>query len=145
MPGMPMQLLPLAAQMQQTVVWQGQFPPPEAMGNYEKILPGSFDRIISMAERLQAAQIEETRRAQEFMRDDTRRGHWLGFSAIVLAFIGAGFSMELQYPWVAGTFLSVSVMGVAKALIDSARPFTASKKTPASSETPAPSGNTKGI
>ena len=40
------------SQVQQTVqLWQGQYPPPEAIEHYEKVLPGSFDRMIAMAER----------------------------------------------------------------------------------------------
>ena len=33
-------------------VWQGQFPPPDAVEKYEAVLPGAFDRIVAMAERL---------------------------------------------------------------------------------------------
>ena len=109
-------------QTQQTLqIWQGQYPPPDAVEHYERVLPGSFDRMIGMAERLQAAQIDGTKRGQDYTRDDTRRGHWLGFAIAVLAMLGAFGCLELKYPWVATVFLSVPVMAVAKALIESAR------------------------
>jgi uncharacterized membrane protein len=51
---------------QQLQVWKGQFPPPQAMEHYEKVLPGSVDRMIKMAEELQKAQIEQSSRALTF-------------------------------------------------------------------------------
>lgn len=76
-------------QQSQVQLWQGQFPPPDAVKSYEAILPGSFDRMIKMAERLQEAQIEETKRAQDYTAVDARRGQWLGFTASALAVLGA--------------------------------------------------------
>ena len=62
-------------QAQQTLqVWQGPYPPPEAIERYEKILPGTFNRILTMAENLQQAQIDQSRNAIHFARQDTRRG-----------------------------------------------------------------------
>ena len=112
----------MLAQTQQTVqLWQGQYPPPEAIEHYEKVLPGAFDRMIAMAERLQAAQIEESRRAHDYAHSDNRRGNWLGFSATVIAMICALGALAFNYPSVAGAFISVPVLGVARALIESAR------------------------
>lgn len=114
--------IPPGIQAQQTLqLWQGQYPPPDAVERYDRVLPGAFDRMIGMAERLQAAQIDETQRALEYTRADTRRGHWLGFVIAGLAMLGAFGCLELQFPWVATVFLSVPVMAVAKALIESAR------------------------
>jgi uncharacterized membrane protein len=101
--------------------WQGQFPPPEAVERYEKVLPGTFNRLIAMAETYQSAQIEETKRAQDYTQRDTRRGTWLGFLAMVAGIVGSVIMTVLHEPWVASLCLSVPVMGVAKALIDSAR------------------------
>jgi uncharacterized membrane protein len=107
------------SQTQQTVqLWQGQYPPPEAIEHYEKVLPGSFDRMIAMAERLQAAQIDESRRAHDHTHADNRRGQWLGFSAAVSAMLCALAALALNNPWVAAAFISVPVMGVAKVLVE---------------------------
>src|SRR5437870_316078 len=90
------------AQTQQTVqLWQGQYPPPDAVEHYERVLPGSFDRMIAMAERLQAAQIEESKRVNHYAHLDSRRGHWLGFSATGLAMLAALVALAFSYPWVA--------------------------------------------
>ena len=123
-PGMPV-MLPLPQSQQTLQVWQGQYPPPEAVEHYEKVLPGAFDRMIKMAEQLQAAQIDETRRAQTFAQADAKRGHWLGWSAAAFAMICAIASLAFGYPWVAAVFVSVPVMGVARALVESAKSPTA--------------------
>ena len=110
------------AQAQQTLqLWQGQYPPPEAIEHYEKVLPGAFDRMIAMAERLQAAQIDKSRRVHDYTFSDNRRGKWLGFSAAIIAMFCALGALAFNSPWVAAVFLSVPVMGVANALIESAR------------------------
>jgi uncharacterized membrane protein len=97
------------------------YPPPEAIERYEKILPGSFNRILTMVENLQQAQIDQSRSAANYARQDIRRGHWLGWSLSVLAFGCALASLYLANPWVAVAFLSLPVMTVAKALIDTVR------------------------
>lgn len=121
-PGLRIGVPPPLSQAQQTVqLWQGQYPPPEAVEHYEKILPGAFDRMIRMAEQLQAAQIEETKRAQELTQADTKRGHWLGFCATIAAIAGAVSCTLFGWPWVGVAFVSVPVMAVAKALVESTK------------------------
>ncbi|MBN9508263.1 MAG: DUF2335 domain-containing protein [Alphaproteobacteria bacterium] len=106
---------------QQTNVWQRQFPPPEAVERYERVLPGSFDRRMRMAEDLQAARIAEVRRADAFLQADTRRGHWLGFAVSALATAGAIVCVVLPQPAVAVAFLAVPFTGLARALLAGAR------------------------
>jgi len=105
--------------LQQT--WQGPYPPPEAVERYDKVQPGAFNRILSMAERMEAAQIEQSADSMRFQHQDTIRGQWLGFVTVVIALIGAGIMGAIGQPWLAGVFLTLPVMGVAKSLIESAR------------------------
>jgi uncharacterized membrane protein len=107
--------------VQQVQVWQGPYPPPEAVAAYERILPGTFNRILQMAERAQEGQIATLQRAQEFQRRDTKRGHVLGFIGLIVGMAGAAYCVALHQPYVAVAFLSVPVMAVAKALVDSAK------------------------
>jgi uncharacterized membrane protein len=107
---------------------------------YEKICPAAFDRILSMAERLQAAQIEQGRTVAQFTQIDTKRGQWLGFLVAIGALLGAVASLALGSPWVAVAFLSVPVMAVAKALIDSAKASPAPKPPAIQPTTPSPPG-----
>ncbi len=48
---MPMQI-PAAIMAQQTVqIWNGEYPPPDAVKAYESVLPGAFDRMMKMSEK----------------------------------------------------------------------------------------------
>jgi uncharacterized membrane protein len=70
-------------------LWQGPLPPPESLGHYEQVLPGSADRILGMAE----ASIEQEHAqfmAQTRVIDNAhRRGAWLA-SGLLALFLGAG-------------------------------------------------------
>ena len=72
-----------------------------------------------MAEQLQAAQIEINENAVDYAHRDTVRGHWLGFVLATLGMAGSLGALVLGSPWVAGLFLALPVMSVAKALVDS--------------------------
>jgi uncharacterized membrane protein len=148
--GLPYAGGPLGLPVPQIQLWQGQYPPPEAVKEYEKILPGSFNRMIRMAERLQEAQIAETERAQAYTANDSKRGHWLGFSTTIFAIAGAisctvagAITGASGVYWVAGTLVAVPVMAVARALIESARTSSArdliQAATPETGGTQAPS------
>jgi uncharacterized membrane protein len=127
-------------------IWQSPYPPPDAIERYEKINPGSFDRILKMVERLQAAQIEQTRIASQFTQNDTRRAQWLGFAVAITALLGALACLLLEYPWVAAVFLSVPVMTVARALIDSATaPSKSQPSTTQSTTIPSPAPDTRRV
>ncbi len=101
--------------------WQGPYPPPDAVERYEKILPGTFDRLIKMAEELQKAQIGEAREIRAMTHADQKRGSYLGFATTAVAMLGAVVSMYMGSTILGLAFLSVPVMAVAKALIESSR------------------------
>jgi uncharacterized membrane protein len=122
-PGVPPNI-PLGAPgfaVQQVQVWQGQFPPPEAIERYEAINPGTFDRLVTMAERQQQAVIESAAEARRFQRADNQRGQYLGFIVTVLAILGAVICGYLGLPWIAAALVGVPVLSVANALIESAK------------------------
>ena len=97
----------------------GPFPPPAAMKEYESILPGTFARIVAMAEKAQQDQVDTVKFAQESQRRDTRRVHWMAGGVSLMAMIGAAFCAWIRQPVVAGLFLGVPVFAIAKAFIDS--------------------------
>jgi uncharacterized membrane protein len=128
----------LLAAAQQT--WTGPYPPPEAAERFEKLLPGSFNRILTMAEQTQAAQIRINEKAQGYLRDDTRRGHWLGWTSTVLAMIGAAVCALVHEPWVAGLFLSVPVLAVGQALVETTKAPKPTEALKSDARTVVPSG-----
>ena len=112
-------LLPFQQHIQQVQVWQGQFPPPDAIERYVALQPDSFDRILRMAETQQAATIDLNRLAIKHQARDIGRGHYLGV-LVTLAAIGSAIYTALHgQPLVAAVFLSVPVMTVCKSLVDS--------------------------
>lgn len=124
LPYLPGMIVPPGAAMliaQQTQSWQGPYPPPEAAERFEALLPGTFNRIMTMAESAQAAQIIAVAKAQDYTRRDMRRGHILGFVSSAMAMGGSLVCLNWGYQVVAGLFLSVPVMAVAKALIEGTR------------------------
>jgi hypothetical protein len=84
--------------LQQIQVWNAPFPPPKAVSEYEQMLPGSWDRFLTMAEESQAAQILTMRNAQEYCRCDTKRGHLLGASALFAAMGCAVYCVATRQP-----------------------------------------------
>ena len=144
-PGMLPMMLPLVQAPSTLLSWQGPYPPPEAVERYEKILPGTFDRMLSMAERLQEAQINQSRDAVNYTMEDTRRAHWLGWGLGIFALVVAIGCAWLGYPWLGAAALSVPVMGLGTALVNSARGNSAAKDIAAiagpSAETKPPADN----
>jgi hypothetical protein len=106
------------AQMQ---MWQGPYPPPDAVERYEKLLPGSFHRILTMAENMQAAQIKQSGDAQTYTQRDSRRATWLGWSIGAMAVAGAITCAYLQYPILAAAFLALPLLGLGKVIIESTK------------------------
>ena len=115
LPGPPQ----LGMRRSQLQIWQGQFPPPEAVERYEAVLPGAFARIMEMAEAAQAAQIRQAALTNQYIQWDVRRSHFLGAGVSVLAMGFAIWAIYLHAEWVSALFLSLPVMAVAKALIGS--------------------------
>jgi len=107
--------------VQQAMHWQGPYPPPDAVERYERVLPGTFNRLITMAEQLQAAQIAQSDKVIDLTHAENKRGHWLGASTTVLAMAAALGCVALNQPWIALAFVSVPVMAVAKALVETAK------------------------
>jgi uncharacterized membrane protein len=63
--------------------WQGPYPPPDAVERFERLSPGFLNRLVSMAERLEAAQIEQSGKALDYQAQATARGQNLGFATCI--------------------------------------------------------------
>lgn len=103
----------------------GPLPPPAALEQFERIAPGSAERIIRMAESeqahrhaLESASAQTQRDAVRLTARDGLTGMILG-AVIALAGIGAAFAaFWLGAPWpLAVAFLSLPVMIVAVELV----------------------------
>ncbi len=74
----------------QTQVWNGPFPPPQAVDAYERLLPGSFNRILVMGEERQKAELALASKATDAAIADTKRANWMGYSVNFLALVLGG-------------------------------------------------------
>jgi uncharacterized membrane protein len=105
-----------------TSVHQGPIPSPRQFGEYNEILPGSADRILSMAEKEQGHRHQWERR---HLIGDVITNFvqlLLGF-ALSLALIGGAVYCAKDAPWVAGLLVSVSAFGLVGAFIKGRRLF----------------------
>ena len=105
----------------QVTQWQGQFPPPEAVEVYERLHPGAFDRMLTMAEYAQASQVASVEAVNQNIKADAQRGSYLGAAVTVLAMAGAFACAYIGQPWVATAFIGVPVISVARSLIETSR------------------------
>ncbi len=82
-------------QMQMQTMMQmqahGPFPSPAAIKEYEAILPGTFARIVAMAEKAQSDQADMVRFAQHAQKRDTARVHYMALAISLAAIGGAVF------------------------------------------------------
>jgi uncharacterized membrane protein len=56
------------------VAWQGPLPPPEQLGEYEKVVPGAAARILAMAEATISGPIQNTAKLTDAEIEASKRG-----------------------------------------------------------------------
>ncbi len=86
--------------------FSGPLPPPEMLARYDEIIPGSAERILTMAES-QSLHRRELEREVVFSRIAlSRRGQWLGFA---IAIVGLGTSAIIA---IYGSALAGGIIGL---------------------------------
>lgn len=94
-------------------MWMAPFPPPHVVVEYERVLPGTWDRMLTMAEEAQKADILSADNKGKYIQRGFSRGQAFGFLALLMAMGSALYCARLNQPWVAGAFLSMTVMAAA--------------------------------
>lgn len=105
----------------QVMQWQSQYPPPAAVRAYEDVLPGSFNRILTLVEEGQKASISTATTVNKNIHSDARRGSWQGTMVTLVAMVFALICAYINQPVLGGVFLGVPVLSVARALIATSR------------------------
>lgn len=82
--------------VQQHEFYQGPIPSPAVLGQYDEILPGAADRILTMAENNNEARIENEKALVVSKTANIRRGSWFSFF-ILLGLGSAGFYYDKGY------------------------------------------------
>ncbi|WP_419604388.1 DUF2335 domain-containing protein [Thiolapillus sp.] len=115
--------------------FQGPIPAPATLDQYEKILPGAAERIISMAEKEQTHRqhCEKSALEQEIQNHKARnrevaRGQWFGLFIGVCA-IGCGaWLASIGQPWSGGFIGTGGVIGLVAVFVFSHRTKADKKK-----------------
>ncbi len=97
--------------------FQGPIPPPSLFGQYEQILSGSADRILTLAEKEQSHRQKWESDVLIAQKADVRRGQWLGFGLGFVGLIVAPISAYLGYPIVATASIGTVFAGIVTAFL----------------------------
>ena len=90
----------------------GPIPPPKVMADYESLLPGSADRILSMAEQQQAHRMELEKKAISSQLEQNKRGQVFGFIVFLIGLAaGVAFALKGMVTF-ATTFLTVTMVSI---------------------------------
>lgn len=92
------------------VAYSGPIPPPEQFAEYERILPGSADRILKMAESQQTHRMALEKEAITKNLDHNKRGQTLGFFAMLLMIGLSVFFVLFDMPTWAGTIGTITIV-----------------------------------
>lgn len=91
--------------------WSSPLPIPEHIAQYEAVLPGSFERMLSLWERQTAHdQSLEQQDLEHEHEMDTRtvelykRGQWFALTSILVIMGVACLAIVKGYPWLSGLF-----------------------------------------
>ena len=106
-----------AAARSETHIHMGPLPPPETLQGYERVVPGSADRIIAMAEQ-DAANVRLTaRRKQVFEFAERLAARIMAVFFSIGALIISYYLAMSGHDWVAGTIATTTIGGVVAAII----------------------------
>ena len=108
--------------------YRGPLPQPDALGEYERILPGAADRILSMAESQSRHRQAMQKEAMELSRLEissafNRANRGLNLGALVaLAIVGGGaFMAHLGYAEAGGGVIGGTIVGLAATFVYGAK------------------------
>lgn len=106
----------LQISVQQTQMWSGPIPSPDALEKYNHVLPGSANRLLSLAEKEQNHRHDMDRNVLATKAGDVKRGQRYGFVIAIFAVGGAVWCASFA-PWVSGVLVSVPVATIVIAFI----------------------------
>lgn len=82
---------------------QGPLPPPYQLEEYDRVIPGSAERIISMAERQQQHRIEIEKAVIFNDIGHAKLGVWSGLMVSLLSIAIGGFLIYCGHDWAGGS------------------------------------------
>ena len=108
--------------------FRGPIPPPEILARYESVLPGTAERIISMAERQathrQSLETTAEETVKAVIEGDSRKetlGMWLGAIVAVFLIACGTFAVYNGYDWAGTTMIVSTILGIVGAFVSETR------------------------
>ena len=99
----------MAEQRTEQSLFCGPLPPSKELAEYEKIVPGSAERLLRMAEREQKISYKLSNKGKRLMR----LGMVLGFVALIGLMLLTGWAVYQKEPWVATVLVAmIGVCGI---------------------------------
>jgi len=102
-----------------TQQFSGPVPHPEILREYDQILPGAAERILTMAELDQKHQIELDSNAQHLAAKEIKRGQIFGLVVSISAFITSIASLILSFEKAAMVIGGTTVVGLVTVFLTS--------------------------
>jgi uncharacterized membrane protein len=93
--------------------WSGPLPPPKALSDFDLVIPGASERILSMVESEQKHRISYESDVLKAQMADTKRRNWLGASIGFTAIAASVFTAYIGAHWL----VSVALVGLPIAAI----------------------------
>lgn len=87
-----------AVKLEQLEIQMGPLPPASQFAEYERILPGSAERILKMAENQASHRQEMERKVIEANIRSEKRGQWFGLIATIFVLGAVCFSIYYKQP-----------------------------------------------
>lgn len=98
--------------------FSGPLPPPSMYGEYDRVLPGSADRILSMAEKEQSHRISTENEALAASVKDSKLGQYFGFALATLC-LGGGVYLAINgHTVVPVVLVCASAIGLVNRFLD---------------------------
>ena len=92
-------------------------PPPAILEGYERLVPGSAERILAMAESDTKHQQEIEFAALRAAESEIKRGQIFGFSIGIMALVASMLALAMGSPAVAGVIGGATVVGLVSVFI----------------------------
>lgn len=98
--------------------WAGPLPPPNALAQFDTIIPNGAERIMKMVEMEQQHRITQETEVLNATIRDTKRGHWIGGAISLASLAGCVWSVYLgAHPTVSVALVSLPVVAIIQAIM----------------------------
>lgn len=98
-------------------LYSGPLPPPEDFREYEKVLPGTTDRIVTMVEKQTEHRIEIEKKAVTENLRQTRHGQWIGAGLCLFFGVAGCFLSYTGHDALAALVFGTTILGIATVFV----------------------------